>query len=105
MRIFSQVGGGVRLVSKIGIILEREGEFSIPKVSSRYNAMVQPLEEVSKWEQALIKGKHDIRVDTGRRGGRDPVQSGRSVDESLRTLAILWLTPLMVVTPSLYLVH
>lgn len=103
--MFSQVSGRVRLVSKIGIILEREGEFSIAKVSSRYNAVIQPLEEVSKWEQSLIKGKHDIGVDTGRRGGRDPVHSGMSVDELLRIWAILWLTPLMVVTPSLYLVH
>lgn len=60
----SQVCGGVRLVSEIGVILEGQGEFAIAKLPSRHNSVVQPLEKIAEWEESLVEGEHDIRVHT-----------------------------------------
>lgn len=57
-----QVCGRKCLISKIGVVLKRESEFSMAKVRRGFHAMIQPLEEVSEWEQSLVECKHDFGV-------------------------------------------
>lgn len=50
------------LVTQVGIVLEGKGELSVAKVVGRCWAVVQPLEEVSPWEETLIEEAHDFGV-------------------------------------------
>lgn len=68
----SHVGGGVRLVTEIGVILQSERKFAVSEVFCRYNPMVEPLEEVSEGEKTLVEGKHQFIVYSRRCGGGRP---------------------------------
>lgn len=36
------------------------------EIGRRFYSMIEPLEEVSKWEETLVKGQHDLWVGISR---------------------------------------
>lgn len=50
------------MVSKVGIILQRKCKFTMPKVRCWRRGMVEPLEEVSPWEETLVETAHNFWV-------------------------------------------
>lgn len=57
-----EVSCGKGLVSPYGVVLKRVGEFSMRKVVGWRRAVIQPLEEISPGEEALIECAHDLGV-------------------------------------------
>lgn len=66
--------------------------------------MIEPLEKVSEWEQALVKGEHDIGVHATRSSGGRSVTaefvslSPLCVDSTVKLTLVLWQVEM---TPSL----
>lgn len=46
------------LVTKICIVLKSEREFPVTKIITRDGRMVEPLEELSEWEESPIEHQH-----------------------------------------------
>lgn len=47
-----EVGGRVRLVTEVGVVGERESEFSVGEVVRWFDSVVEPLEELAEGEEA-----------------------------------------------------